>query len=358
MEILKNEKFMSLDSIVRAIDSFRAAILRATLKIHFIRRLYSQTHYRLAAGMLFSAMFYLPIAFRWPELLLAFGPFIFGYPHLLASYRFTARPQMFRLFMIATFIAIVLHLTNAGFLSFDQLPFGVWQIVVASGTFLVAEYLSKSMTLKNVSLASLICITCISLAWTEPVMYVGGVLILHNWVSFIYWIKSANSKPEKKTAWLSTLLFLMIHILVYAGFLDSWIPMKEGVIAFDGATQNTGWYLASWTSESITWYRLLVLYTFGLSIHYFVWLKAIPETHSKFAHPNSFRMIAQNLKNDLGAKTLVLTIVISVIGMLIWSLSFSLGNRIYFELAILHGSLELIYVSTNIHPPCIPAPRS
>jgi hypothetical protein len=184
----------------------------------------------------------------------------------------------------------------------------------------------------------------IKLAWLEPLIYVGATLILHNWVAYIYWIITAKEKRRRFVAIGSSLLFLFIHLLVFNGYLDSFFPMKDGALQFGGESQTTGWYLASWSSDPLVWYRLLVLYTFGLSMHYFVWLRAIPETLSPFEHPNNFRLILNNLRRDLGRNALIFTILVALSGTILWLFSFSLGSAIYFEMAILHGSLELIFL--------------
>lgn len=338
MEFLKTE-----DLMVRSLDSIRVNFLRLTLRLHFLRKLYSQTHSRLATGMILSTIVYLPIAFFRPDLLLAFGPLIFGYFHLVASYRFTSYLKTYGVFVAVTLVAVALHLTDPGLT-----PFGVWQIVVATMTFILTGLVSKTIHLKQIGIAIIVCGVMISLAWAEPIMYVGGTLILHNWIAFIYWIKNSTTNKRKLTAFISTVLFFVIHVLVFSGTLDFLIPMQDGIVTFKDSTQTTGWYLASWTNDSIVWYRLLVLYTFGLSIHYFVWLRAIPESMSSFEHPNSVRVIVKNLRNDLGKKALLFTALAILGGVLIWLLSFPTGNRIYFEVAILHGALEIMYLQNPI----------
>ena len=329
------EKITLVDALVESLDSVRAKLLSVTLRFQFLRALYAQTHYRLAVAMLISTIFYLPIAFFRPDLLLAFGPLLFGYPHLVASYRFTSLSKKYTLFAGVTLIAIALHLIDPG-----MTPFGVWQMVVATLTFLIAGLFSKSMTLNKATSAIVLCAAMIALAWREPIMYVGGILIVHNWVAFVYWYRASKTKARKRTVIISSALFLLIHFIVLAGMLDHWIPSE-----FIGNTQTTAWYLASWTPNKTVWYQMLVLYTFGLSIHYFVWLKAIPESKSPFEHPNSIRVVFKNLKNELGRKALLITALIALAGVIIWLLSSQLGNRIYFEIAILHGALELIYLA-------------
>lgn len=314
-----------MNAVVQSLDFCRVSLLRVTLKPKSLRALYSQTHTRLAVGLLLSTVFFLPLAVLRPELLLAFGPMIFGYPHLISSYRFTPELKSYGLFLVMTALAIVLHVSKFG----APLPFGVWQIVVATLTLMIVR--------RGPWWAILVCAGLVKLAWMEPLIFVGGSLLLHNWVAFFYWIKVCRTKARRHVAVLSTLLFGLIHVLVLSGHLD-------GHAHFTGNTENTAWMLASWSSEPVVWYRFLVLYVFGLSVHYFVWLRAIPESRKVSEHPSSFRLIAQDLQTSLGKKALIFTLCVCAGGVLLWLISMPLGAQVYFEIAILHGSLELMFL--------------
>jgi hypothetical protein len=321
-----------VNTVVQSLDFCRVSLLRLTLKPKFLRTLYSQTHTRLAVGMLLTTVCILPIAVLRPELLLAFGPMIFGYPHLISSYRFTPELKSYGLFLLMTALAVTLHVFKIG----APLPFGVWQIVVATLTLMIFR--------KGQWWAILVCAILVKLAWMEPLMFVGGSLLLHNWVAFFYWIKVSRTRARRSTALLATLFFLFIHVLVLTGSFDAWIPLTEGQVHFAGNNQSTAWMLASWSADAVVWYRFLVLYVFGLSIHYFVWLRAIPESRKQGEHPSSFRLIAQDLQTSLGKKALIFTLFLCVGGMILWLLSMPMGAQVYFEIAILHGSLELMFL--------------
>ena len=168
MEIFKPTRLSSLDSLVQLLDSLRVFLIRLSLRPHLFRQLYLKSHLRLSTGMILSTIFYLPFAILKPHLLLALGPLIFGYPHLVASYRFTAFKK-YGLYIFATLIAIILHVSKIGFFHIEQLPFGVWQIVVAAGALIV----SGQVRVKGILLCLLLTSLLINLAWQEPIIYVG-----------------------------------------------------------------------------------------------------------------------------------------------------------------------------------------
>ena len=352
MEALKTEQNSPIDMLVHYLDLLRAYILRLTLKPVLFRHLYGQVHWRLGAGMILNTAVYLPLALFKPALLLALGPLIFGYPHIVASYRYVQK-NSYHLFILMTIVAITLHLSGVGFAHIKQLPFGVWQIVVATFALIISRLVSKRTNVLEIVACVLLCIGLVRLAWLDPLIYVGGTLILHNWIAYIYWIMASKEKKRRAVAVFSTLIFLLIHILVLTGHLDSLIPIKNGEILFERESKMVGWYLASWTADPVVWYRFLVLYTFGLSMHYFVWLRAIPESLNKAEHPNCFRLNLKNLRRDLGIKTLIFSMLLIIVGYTIWLFNFQLGTSIYFEIAILHGSLEVMFLVPRILNPFV-----
>ncbi|MBA2404457.1 MAG: hypothetical protein H0V66_06785 [Bdellovibrionales bacterium] len=325
------------------VDRIRARTLHFILKPSILRHVYGQAHLRLSLGVLLSTLVYLPLSILKPELLLLFGPMIMGYPHLVASYRYIAHKK-FIFFILMTAVAIILHLSKVGFLQHEVLPFGVWQIVVATISLFVVRIMAREFKLLEMLYGLIVCITLISLAWKEPIIYVGGTLILHNWIAYIYWIFSCKESKRRTTAIVSTIFFLVIHYLVLAGRLDHWFPLQGDAPQFTGETHVTGWYLASWTSDPWVWYRFLVIYVFGLSMHYFVWLKAIPESLATVQHPLSFRATIKNIRQELGNKTWIMTSLAIIAGLAMWCWAFKLGSSIYFELAILHGALEVLFL--------------
>ena len=126
--------------------------------------------------------------------------------------------------------------------------------------------------------------------------------------------------------------------------MDAWIALTDGGQLYGGGSGITGWFLASWSNDAAIWNRAVVLYAFGLSLHYFVWIKAIPESLSVLDRPNSFRASLGHLRRDLGRNTLALSACVAGAGMLVWSLSFPLGSAIYFDLALLHAWVELFFL--------------
>lgn len=337
-------------TLIGRLDFFRASCLKLILRSHLIRGLYLRCSTRLCIGYLLTLVFYFPIAVIRPDILLLSGPLIFGYPHLIASFRYVQKMSV-RLFAILTLICILGHISGIGSTILSELPFGGWQILVAMAGLIIFNSVSKSFTSGLIILSLILCSGLLYLAFQDAIIFVGGMLILHNWVGYFYWIMVSKTKARRMTSVMALTVFTLIHYVVLIGSVDSFFPSASAHINFPGDTQATAWYLASWTGDSVIWYRFLVLYAFGLSMHYFVWLKAIPQSLNPLEQPNNFRLSLKYLREDLGDKILLALLMISILGFMIWLFSFNLGARIYFEMAILHGALELVFLIPRILGP-------
>lgn len=334
-------------NFIGRIDFFRASCLKLILKIQFLRGLYSKCATRLSVGYLLTLVFYFPISMVRPDILLLSGPLLFGYPHLIASFRYIQKMSA-GLFAILTLICILGHISGIGSTIIRELPFGAWQILVAMAGLLFFKFVSKTLSYGLLIFSLLFCGGLLHLAFQDSIMFVGGMLILHNWVGYFYWIMASKTKSRRRASVAALMVFTLIHYIVLMGFMDSFFPATSSQINFPGDTQATAWYLASWTGDSFVWYRFLVLYAFGLSMHYFVWLKAIPQSLNPLEHPNNVRLSLKYLREDLGDRILLVFLMISILGFMIWLFSFNLGARIYFEIAILHGALELFFIIPKI----------
>ena len=77
-------------------------------------------------------------------------------------------------------------------------------------------------------------------------------------------------------------------------------------------------------------------------MHYFVWLKAIPEQELATTHPVSFRLSMSYLVKDFGRKTVIWTVAVVVASLLMWALvALPQARLLYFSIAAFHGYLEI-----------------
>lgn len=340
-----------LDSAAGFLDRARQYVLRFSLRNNWMRQMYSNYESRTLFGFLFWSVTVFPVALLRPDILLVIGPLIFGYPHLLASYRFLfdrenqqtfLRARLFLLFLAATVCTIVLYQYRS---SYPSIAFSVWPSIVALGVLISAHGMGLRKGKKALFVGSLIAVSCALSAWYEPIYYAGAILMIHNFIAFIHWLVSCRKTDQRFVAIFSTFVFLLIHVVVLLGGVDLWIHSAR---LYDWKIEDMAWFLASWSQDSLVWYRWLLLYTFGLSMHYFVWLRALPEAELQTKAPLCFRLSLKEWRTDLGHTSLKWVLLISLIGFGLWFIDFSVGQIVYFQIALLHGALELVFLPSKI----------
>lgn len=345
-----------LDNLALTADRTRGWVLRGTMRVGVLRQIYSRCAWRLGVLFLLFSWFYLPVAVRWPEVLLVFGPLLFGYSHLVASYWFVQTKRSFgesligrmrqvHFFTLATLLTFLTKTVALKYELVEEMPFGVWEVMASVVFLFIARVYSRSVSLAETLVCLIANYFILRFAWSEPLWFVGAVLVVHNWIAFVYWIMASREKDRRLVALLATSFFGLVHLLVWSGALDSWFPASA-----TSQRDITAWYLASWSSDPLEWYRAVVLYAYGISMHYFVWLKAIPECLNVGERPHSFRKTVQQMKIDFGRNTLRAISLLTIGGMIFWCINYPLGRALYFGIATLHGWLEVVFLFNRLLP--------
>jgi len=150
------------------------------------------------------------------------------------------------------------------------------------------------------------------------------LLLGHNFIAFVYWYRSAKGADAKNT--VLRCLALTTAVLFFPLATDALKECSEILLGSSG------------TIECALMYAFLL--TQGL--HYFIWLKAIPDFKSTSATPGGFRFSVNRLKLRLGNQSVGLMLV-TMIALTVWALSFGLEEfrLIYVALASYHGLYEI-----------------
>lgn len=349
---LNNKIDRKIDALIFILDELRHFFLRLTLQNKNLRRIYSNYQYRTLTSLVVLMTFIFPISILHPDILLIMGPLIFGYPHMIASYRYLIRRDFLltknrsTLFIIfCSFTILTIFIYNFELLQ-SWMSFSVWPQALSLIVLTLAYFLNVNINRKDLIYGIFISIFFCIFAWQEPLLYAGAILMLHNFIAFFHWILNCQNKSQRQLALASTLVFFVIHIVVLFGAIDSFL---DPILLNQRKLENIAWFLASWSDDQLVWYRWLVLYTFGLSVHYFIWLRAIPETELKSLAPLSFRLSLKEWQKDLGPSTLKIVIFICIFGFGLWLFRFELGKSVYFQIALLHGALEMAFLPSKIN---------
>ena len=332
-----------------SLDRLRSKLLKAALSNPFTRTLYSHRHLRLAVTYFFTCLLCVPLSLMRPDLLLLIGPLIYGYIHLFSSYFYCLKRGShstlfrFKLFSGLTLFFILSKLIGAQLLFPDHLlPLGAMELILISFGFFIIVIKEKRLNLKTLGILIGLNSLILPYAWNNPLKFVSLTLFTHNWIAFFFWIKKARDKENLLTALAALSFFMIFNALVLTGSLDFFFVANLTHENLQTNSQATSWLLNPWTTDGIDGQRALCLYTLGLSLHYFIWLKAIPESDQSTQTPPSFRLSVKKLEKDLSKPTLLLVVLTIAAGFALWFYNYELGSYLYFLFASLHFWLEIL----------------
>ncbi|MGI4991878.1 hypothetical protein ACRXCV_04575 [Halobacteriovorax sp. GFR7] len=355
--------FRFLMIFVGHIDRLRAIILKYAFRVKGLKSLYISRDKRIFSSYVVLSFFSMALSVLRPDMLLIFGPLIYGYWHLISSYKYSSclnnssnqssniqRYIIYGLIAI-TFLEMCLRFYVRYFNSDILLPNGFIGLTLSIIYFFILFICYGSFKqIKSFLACFLIGISILFLAWNEPLNFVSITLFGHNWIAFIFWFKFSRSKKNLKVAIYSFLIFILFHLFVLYGVFDSYYYLYEEHFFVKSGYQKFAWILAPWSDESINWMRGLSLYTFGLSMHYFIWLRAIPENIYKNKTPVSFKKTLISIHYGFGPLLSYLLIFISIIGTILWLAWFEIGTLVYFFISNIHvwTELSLLFLSFSI----------
>lgn len=343
----------TLNSVLFQLDFLRGLLLKKTLRVPAFRHLFTHRSSRLLVFFLIACLIYLPLSLFFPVWIAVIGPIIYGVPHIIASLRYSQprSTQRLRSSFVGVWTLVTAYriVTDLGFWDHDNiignLDVEIFSVIVTFAIFWLVHRQNQTKLSLGVIKGSLLISMLLLAAWFLPLEFSAFLLLFHNAVAFIYWIGQAKPGSEKITAITSTVIFLGLTAIILLGgfeFLYKYFPPQGFIPRFDLSYEDLGQALAPWSANYKTWFNFFVAYVFGQSLHYFVWLKAIPEQHLPTQTPVSFRTSYEWLARDFGKKLLVLLIISIVSTMAMW-LVFNMNEAriIYFAIASYHGFHEL-----------------
>ena len=344
------------------LDHARALLLRLVVRGPLLQAIFRDRPRRLAVLYLCFCAVALTFASTFPLWQLALGPAVFGVAHLASSLRYfhhgLATPEqrgdpMLRSRAFTSLVGIAIL-------------FGVWGALrsrTIMGDAVVSEWersdlVAPLLTLATLGLAAwlykkpprtwllgllLISPLAVGMALNGPVT-IGILVLVHNLVGFFTWTALARTQRERRVALAAMGLFLALSFAILGGALDPlfgavgsttplrWAGLKlahTGHLVFPGA--EGPWLL-----------RATAAYSFGQSMHYFVWLKAIPDSAHDHPVSPSFRVGLRLLEGDFGRRAAQLVLILVVAGALGLTLvQFRTARAIYFVVAGFHGYIEI-----------------
>lgn len=352
--------------IIESIDTVRSLLLKTTLKVSLFRQIYTTRAYRLSAFFFFSLVFNFSLAISFPLWALLLGPIILGVPHLISSIRylpklttldrsFSSKNLYFiiggvyvtvatvRLFGPASVSASLSVMVENGPNLIELM--GCALALVAIGIF---SKLSKIRLLCSVAILGLLSV----MSFKYPLETLGFLVLAHNFIAFYFWIIRAEERKEKSVAMISLAVFSLVTAAFLTGVFDSIIQLRSLEI-LNGwfSDMNVGSQIFP-SGDATLWSRAVSAYAFGQGIHYFIWLKAVPEQELSFQHNTSFKTSFELLKDDVGTKITYAAsfLALAIIGYGLFT-NFIEARIVYLSVAALHGYFEIVALAfTKVKP--------
>jgi hypothetical protein len=311
----------------RLLDRLRSTLFRKLMPV--IEGLISNREHRVVLTGCVAILSSLAIALVLPLWQLALGPILFGTAHVLADVRYCiVRPGFHRR----------------------------WPLVLCCGLPLVAMMLGQGLDVGLMALAfafalargpiwkRMLGLGAVAIAASAIATYgfVADVVFahLHNVVAVLLWW--AWRKRAGRLHWVVLALYIGAWSALLGGALDEVFLGAYGAVA---DPEKMGiYYHASFLGfgqgemQSIRW---VLAFAMAQSIHYWMWLRMVPEDDRKQYTPRSFRGTWTALRVDMGALFLWF-ILLSALGTAVWAAYDLFEARVgYLRFVRFHGVMEL-----------------
>lgn len=304
-----------------------------------VRRLFVDPDARVGTTALLAVVAAFVATGLWPLWCLALGPLVWGVPHVVADVRYlVVRNGFHRRAKIAA--PAVIGIALAASQSFTASAFAGFAVAVALARGAVWR--------RVVVVAALLAVGGIALRAESAVVW--AFAHLHNVVAVAFLV--AWSRRARALAPF-IVLYAGVVVAIALGALDGVIGRLQGCASLVCTPAHVG--SLAWTdlvaalapsdlttalsAHPLAPDRLTLVYAFGQTIHYAVWLRLVPD--GERARPRSFRQSVRALTADLRAPLLVVALALALV-FVVWGLvDVAAARAKYLYFASFHAWLEL-----------------
>jgi hypothetical protein len=340
-----------MDALVTELDILRSKVLRSALSVRGLREIFVNRASRLLIFFLLSAALNFTLSLAAPIWMLAIGPLVLGIPHLFSGLRYLPKTlSINKSERISKFIALILFAVALLRLFSGHSSLQLSWEWIALGTIAIAFAFCLELTLR-LSARFLILAPLAAGSWYFPFETAGGLLLGHNFIAFFFWTATTKNRHEKNVSLIAFSIFSLLTAALLAGAADPVIQFFSHALPTLITSPSLGpaldpLFLATQilpgNMNPIWLERALSAFAFGQAVHYFVWLKAIPEQDTRQEVPLSFTQSKRATIRDLGKPLAYVAAAASMA--FIFAIGFyQLGylREIYIAASAAHGYVEL-----------------
>ena len=306
--------------VAGALDSLRAGVLRLTLRSSFARQIFRQRELRTPFWFLCSLGVQAALVAWAPGFLFYWVPLLLGVPHVVAGFRYGwGRSSGWGVYLLVTFLF-------GGVLAAGASP--AWATLIVGITLFGMQWKGVKIHL----LSAVLVLGVLGLGFFKDAYRTSLVLvILHNFVAFIFWFRAFRTKNERMSG--GVLLLITIGVAIALAFWSGGASVGELAHRLAGLEGD----------RFGTAFVRIFLLTQG--IHYFIWLKAIPDQEAPARVPMSFRSAFREDHRWFGKQihVFVMGAVLSLVALAVYR-DVETARRWYVFLSAYHGFAEFAFL--------------
>jgi hypothetical protein len=326
--------------VLNGVDAFRSFLLKKTLKVSLFRHIYTIRSNRLLFFFILSLIFNFVLALNYPLWVLLIGPVLLGVPHLISSIRYVPKITQINFLSVPLiggfFVLVALVRLWIGAPDLNAVELGLGLFLLSLVAYFYKENKIR-ITTSFLLLGGLLAATLI-----YPLQTLGFLVLAHNFVAFFFWFSRARLKSDRMTAGFCLFLFSTVTLAILIGLFDSFISDRLFEI-FTGFNEAFIGAQIFPEGDMALWSRAVSAYAFGQGVHYFVWLKAIPEQELPYEHTTNFNHSFKLLKSDIGNRIVYFSglLLVGLVAFAVFK-NFVEARYFYMSLAAFHGYFEIM----------------
>ena len=324
----------AVEQVLEQLDWVRSRILSRTLRFEWLRALYRDRERRTLALFSLSLVLNFWLVLFFPKILFYGTPLLMGVPHLFASFLYSKaslprerRPKSAVFFYAITFTACASALLqNEG--AFSDPHFFTFALALVASLIWIRRRGTLSILSLTVIAAAIVGFTFF------PVAVATILLFGHNFMAFAFWYRSART-PRTRASALRALAWTALALLTLA-----LLPLLHLDLLNSASTSEIARLLLGDDSPLVRFGVQAFLVT--QSLHYLIWLKAIPDAASTAETPGGFEYTARNLARSLGKHALKIGVILALSMVALAAFyGFEAFRLAYLALAAYHGLFEI-----------------
>lgn len=348
------------DRIGMPLDRARRSLLVTVLRFGAPRALFSSKDLRLAALITVHATIALALTVLLPVPLYVLAPVVLGVPHVASDLRYlvfrrTQRRDV-RAGVVAACTAMSVAVWSGAPIQVPSVELLLGMVAVAAALIAGARSSGRAW---QAALPLSVLMAAGSVAWRHSTLTLLILLHAHNVIAVVAWLWLFRRGVRRVLAPLAVVSFA-VALLVSGLFVS--VTLRVGIWRAFGTNLLS---IADWLAPGVpgVWgVGLASSFIFLQSVHYFVWLVAVPMDDRPRSGATSVRRALRDFAADMGRSGVTITLLAGAVVLACGAAKPLVTRNVYLSLAGFHVWLELavlaFYAAAGQKPRSFAAPST